>query len=980
MPRAEAKKHDGYLARYNTTHVPHIIATGREVQAQKKDGTLVDVFLSVSEVKIYNQVFFSAVLNDITDEKTLREKNKKLIDFNLAIINEIENVSDYKDFIEHILRNFAQLFNFEVGHFYEYNRLRRRLESSDLFFSSKPRKYKAFIEITKKTTFNKGIGLPGTAWEKGNATYYSDIGKERNFPRYRLSKKDLKLKGGLALPITYANKLLGVIEFYSVSALQITKIDIELFEKFSKIIGALYGQYQESRILNLLLDNCGEGIYGLDTEGMTTFVNPRACKILGYQAQELIGHSMHEKIHHSHSDDSPYKRTDCKIYDCINANNPSYVDNEVFWNKLGEAVPIEYAVTPIIENKNILGGVITFLDVTDKRKIKNQMDLIAKLQNRYIQYEDKNLIFDDILRYLLEITGSEYGFIGGILNDFKKKPYLKTYAITNISWDEQSKKFYDENAPKGLEFRNLNSLFGYTIRTGKYLISNDPTHDKRRGGLPKGHPVLNCYLGVPILGLNGEHIAMFGVANRVGGYDKALIDELKPLIHAISNIVESSRHYAVIGDMAKFDPLTGLFNRQYSNLKFDELINKHEKSQTCFCVLMLDLNKFKFINDTYGHQVGDEVLILFSNRVSRLLKGHDFFARVGGDEFIILVENISEPTYTNEIALRISKANNKPYIVQGKSVLCDVSIGIACYPMAGKTKKELLKHVDFALYDAKNKKIPFSLYSNKTKKEFDTVMRLDHDLKNAFIKQDFYFVYQPQVNLKTNKIIGFESLMRWKHPGKGDISPEIFIPILENFGNSEHLNEYVVKHVLDDLQTLQSSFPLKIAINISPRVSDFKRHIKTLVDMIASEQSMLDKNNITLEFEVTESSFINHEANTLKTALQQAKKQGILCSVDDFGVEYSSIQRLTEYQFDAIKIDKVFTQQLDKKNKRSSLAIVKALIQLSEDLDFTLIAEGSETEEQVKILIKLGCIYAQGFYFYKPVSLKKALTLIKNQT
>jgi PAS domain S-box-containing protein len=166
MPPATSKKHDGYLSVYKKTQIPHIIGTGREVEAQKKDGSLVYIFLSVSPLEINNQVFYAAVINDISEERMLREQNQKLIDFNLAIIQDVEALGDYNDLIQNILKRFSILFNFEVGHFYQYNHVKKHLESSNLFFKSRPRKYNAFIEITKKVTFEKGIGLPGCAWKK----------------------------------------------------------------------------------------------------------------------------------------------------------------------------------------------------------------------------------------------------------------------------------------------------------------------------------------------------------------------------------------------------------------------------------------------------------------------------------------------------------------------------------------------------------------------------------------------------------------------------------------------------------------------------------------------------------------------------------------------------------------------------------------------------------------------------------------------
>lgn len=957
----------------------YVAGEDRHVVAHKKDGDVVDVFLSLSELNVAGNIFFAVVITDITEELLLREQNQKLIDFNLAIIQDVESLNNYDDLIQNILKHFSKLFNFEVGHFYQYNYVKKRLDSSHLFFKNRPRKYHAFIEITKKTSFKKGVGLPGTAWEKKSPIYYSDIRTAENFPRQQLSKKPLNLVGALALPVKYNNKLLGVVEFFSDKVLFLNSDDVVLIEQFSKIINGLYGQYREGRVLNLLLDSCSEGVYGLDMDGITTFVNERACEMLGYMPEELIGYSMHDKVHHAHPDGSFYAKEDCHIAHCIRDNRYLHIDDEVFWSKKGQAIYVEYNVTSIIENKNIVGGVVTFLDISEKRKVKQQMELISTIQSNYIKAETKQVIFDDILQSLMKITESTYGFIGSVKYDSQGLPYLKSHAIKDSAWHVSPKDTNEAHVLDELEYRNLNTLFGRTLKTKKIFISNHPSADKERRGLPKGPVEVTCYLGVPLLGLNGELLGMYGLANRKVGYSQQLIHELTSLTGVVSNIIESYQYYTVVENLAKIDSLTRLFNRQFAHLKLSQMIEVHRRNKTGFCLLMLDLNQFKFINDQYGASTGDELLILFSKRVSMLLKNTDFFARVGGDEFLILLESTRHSRQFTELLSCLHQENERPYKIDGKSILCSLTMGVACYPAGGKTKEELLSHVAFALYDAKRKKENICFFSKKSKQFFEQVMKLESDFKQAFVKKEFCMLYQPQVDLKTEEILGLEALIRWKHPTRGLLSPYHFIAYLEDWGLSEKLNEYVLKKVLSDIKILKLEKFVNISINISPKIIDFKSHIAQLVTIARSKQSMLNINKINLEFEITESSFSSEKASALNTALMQAKKVGIQCAMDDFGVEYSSINRLTQYHFDTVKIDKVFTQKLDKRGKKSAIAIINALVQLSEDLKFKLIAEGPETEQQVKALLDMGCVYGQGFYFHKPMLISKAAKIISRQ-
>ncbi|NCT56496.1 MAG: EAL domain-containing protein [Legionella sp.] len=431
--------------------------------------------------------------------------------------------------------------------------------------------------------------------------------------------------------------------------------------------------------------------------------------------------------------------------------------------------------------------------------------------------------------------------------------------------------------------------------------------------------------------------------------------------------------------MIKKDSLTRLFNRQFIQQKLSEVIEKHRRNKTCFYLLALDLNQFKFINHQYGTRVGDELLVSFSKRVSSFLEPTDFFARIGGDEFLILLGATSNSRQFTNLVSCLEGVGKKTYELQGKEIVCNLTMGVVCYPSGGKTKEDLLSHVAFALYDAKRKKEPICFFSKKSKQYFEQVMKLESEVKHALTKKEFCMLYQPQVDMMTGHVVGVEALIRWNHPTRGLLSPDEFISYLEDWNLSEQLNTYVINKVLEDISLLNPENPLKVTINVSPKVVDFKQHVAHLVSLVQSKDANLHDRNLQLEFEITESSFSMQNASDLNMALLQAKKEGIQCAMDDFGTEFSSINRLTQYQFDTVKIDKVFTQLLDKRSKKSAIAIIHALIQLSKDLKFTLIAEGPETEAQVNALIDIGCVYGQGYYFYKPMLITNVRQLIKRK-
>ena len=304
----------------------------------------------------------------------------------------------------------------------------------------------------------------------------------------------------------------------------------------------------EERI-RLLLDLTAEAIYGLDLNGNCTFCNAACLRILDYENQDdLLGKNMHELTHHTRVDGSPYPVEDCQIYKAFIKNERSHVDTEVLFRKDESSFPAEYWSYPIDRDGEIVGSVVTFLDITKRQvaqeKLKRNHELsnaLVKIQSEIISSPDPHSFFDNLLSILLSVTNSKYGFIGEIPHDENGDPYLKIHAITNISWNDEIQKFFEENAPAGLEFHNLDNLFGTVIKTGETVIANDAKNDPRSGGLPPGHPALNAFLGVP-LHFGQDFIGMIGMANRPGGYDEILVQELQPLLTTCANVIVDYRN------------------------------------------------------------------------------------------------------------------------------------------------------------------------------------------------------------------------------------------------------------------------------------------------------------------------------------------------------------------------------------------------------------------------------------------------------
>lgn len=637
--------------------------------------------------------------------------------------------------------------------------------------------------------------------------------------------------------------------------------------------------------------------------------------------------------------------------------------------KDGTIFPLELGVSDVcIGNKQIFVG--TIKDYTERQKKEDYISLVSKIQEMYINNLSLADIFEEILNFMITYTESDYGFIGGIYEDGKGR-FLKTYAISNIAWDEASKNFYEDNKESGLEFRNLNSLFGYTITTGKSLSTDDAPNHPRATGVPHGHPTLQTYLGMPIKGAGGETIGMYGLANRIGGYCQAVIDDLSKLVNVMASIIESSRSISVIEDLANKDPLSNAYNRNYlNNYLLQKVTNIYtDNIGLDFAVLMIDCNGFKKINDFYGHDYGDHVIVEIVKRMKSTIKNTDIIARVGGDEFILVINDVHNEEDIIRIAKRISKVCNKEYYFNKKAFTVTVGIGISIYEK-GMDTGDLLKNVDLALYKSKNESLEYYLFSKDLKEKFAIEQRIEKFIIKAFEEDLFYFYYQPQINLKNTKVMGFEALLRCKMPGNTYFSIQELVNYIRKMGLSEKLNKYAVYRIVKDIEktALQG---IKFSINVSPYVKDFVKHLTEIADVI--DKSSLSNETFALEF--VEDAFgkvMTIEQNNKIS--QMLTEKNISLAIDDFGVEYSSVNRLIDYEVDILKIDRSFIRNINQDDKK--MVVVKAIIGIAKSLGIKTVAEGIEYQEHEDTLKKLGCDYGQGYLYSKPIPLSEALNMI----
>ncbi|UCN00172.1 EAL domain-containing protein [Sulfurimonas sp. SWIR-19] len=421
--------------------------------------------------------------------------------------------------------------------------------------------------------------------------------------------------------------------------------------------------------------------------------------------------------------------------------------------------------------------------------------------------------------------------------------------------------------------------------------------------------------------------------------------------------------------LAYHDALTGLSNR----VNFEEYLQHaliiSKRNKDILAVLFIDLDRFKIINDTLGHDIGDEVLKTVASRLKTTLRESDFISRWGGDEFVIILENLTLASDAAIVAANIIKNLEEPIHVNEHSLITTASIGIAVYPQNGEDSQTLIKHADSAMYLAKESgKNNFRYYTQELSRNIQHRLDIDMALRNALQNNELFMVFQPQYRLKTKSIHSAEALIRWKNPKLGNVTPDKFIPVAEENGTIIPLGYFVFEESCKAFKQMQEA---DIAIEyIAVNVSSLQFKERNLLDNFLKIANRYDVKPSEIEIEITERFIMEHTVSNMNI-LQNFRDHGFKISIDDFGTGYSSMSYLKQLPTDTIKIDKSFVDDIA--NGSSDNVIIEAIIALSKTLGYMIVAEGIETQEQETFLVQANCDLGQGYLFSKPITCKEII-------
>jgi diguanylate cyclase (GGDEF)-like protein len=494
-----------------------------------------------------------------------------------------------------------------------------------------------------------------------------------------------------------------------------------------------------------------------------------------------------------------------------------------------------------------------------------------------------------------------------------------------------------------------------------------------RSALPRE---ISSFFAVPIISNHEKGVLQVGYLQKKSDWGENQISSLKIssnlLIEALNKLQSEER----IKRLAYFDGLTGLPNRALYYEHLEQEIGNASRLCAAIVVVFLDIDNFKAINDTLGHSAGDELLIEIGRRLEEKIRQNDIVSRFGGDEFLFMLSGLNNLSDLQIILDKIMGVFETPIQIRDQELFITASVGVSLYPDDGEDPDTLIKNADLSMYHSKDLgKNRVTFCSTDLKEDLKYKTRLTNDLYRAVERKELELYYQPQVSLKTLEINGIETLIRWNHPKLGLLYPASFIPLAQKHpGLMKPIDQWVIQETCGQMKSWveQGLKLLPIAVNLSSEQLENPELVE-IVNQSLKKNSLLPEY---LELEITETLAFQNDQKTVAN-LKALKALGVSIAIDDFGVEYSSLNRIKTLPFDRIKMDITFIREIDDSPKNRPIA--KTIIQLAKILDLRVLAEGVETETQLKFLKESGCDEVQGYYFYRPMKAEEVALLIKKK-
>jgi diguanylate cyclase (GGDEF)-like protein/PAS domain S-box-containing protein len=725
---------------------------------------------------------------------------------------------------------------------------------------------------------------------------------------------------------------------------------------------------EERRRTQELIEVLPNPVYFKATDGRYLGVNRAWEAFFGVPRQAFLGKTVHdlypgnaEIAQRLHKDDQAmWDHPETKTYETTITTADGELHNTIY-----------YKATFTGADGGIAGLIGTIIDITERKQAEQRLTLEHAV-TRLLSEADRS---SGIMSKIIQIIGEAFGCACGAY--WIEDAHEQVMACDEI-WSVPSTEIM-EFAESNRQFRHplhmSGGLFMRARSSGEPIWVNDVTLDTRfrraplavKAGL-HGAFAFPIRSGNDILGV----MEFFSLTSRPP--DEALLQSTRAIGSQIGLFIARKQAEERIRHLAHYDELTGLANRSMFSQRLSHALAQARRNDTQLAVLYTDLDRFKNINDTLGHEAGDNVLKEVAERLHGCLRESDTVGRLSGDEFVVLLEGIPQSLHCAEVAQKILAAVARPFALDTQEFHLTASIGISTYPADSEDQQSLLKNADIAMYRAKELgKNNFQFYSAQMNIHTLERLALESSLRSALERNEFVLHYQPKIDIRSGRIIGMEALVRWQHPTKGLIPPMQFIPLAEETGLIVPIGEWVLRTACARNKSWQEQGlpPLCIAVNLSARQFTYENLLQDVAKVL--NETGLDA--AFLELEITES-MVMHDPEHAIELLNKLKAMGISISIDDFGAGYSSLSYLKRFPINSVKIDRSFIKDLPLDG--DDAAITKAIIAMAHGLKLKVIAEGAETGEQLSFLRAHECDEMQGFYFSKPLPEHEFFLLVQN--
>jgi len=685
----------------------------------------------------------------------------------------------------------------------------------------------------------------------------------------------------------------------------------------------------KAQFMKMLMDTTPDRIIVRDQFGVAISCNKTLCKHLGVDAENIVG-----KRNSDFMEGKLLELIDREDKRVIEQRKPRRFEAEEKDEKTGLKTYLDIYKAPLVDQTDKVIGIFTITrDVTEQRKSESKASILSQVVHQ-----------SQVVIYLLDLNGDIF--------------YVNSKLETQTGYTEEEiigKNFLDTSLAKA-------EIFTQDGRSSSLLHIIDSSQASIEAYLStlNGEVKLKRKDGTPYWSRTRQH----AIYNEHGSVECYLLVE--------DDITLRKNQEEEIARRAYYDMLTGLPNRSSAMSLLENLITKARNQDTSIALMYVDLDGFKKVNDSLGHDIGDKLLQQIASRFFDSLRKNDTTCRIGGDEFIVLLDEVESTEQIQSIAKKINSALSKPFFIDQRELQISSSIGIALYPQDCSSLQELFRYADAAMYASKREGgNTYAFFTQSINESAQRRFELEEQLHSALDRKEFYLVYQPQVDLKRNAVTGMEVLLRWNNCKLGNIPPDEFIPIAESSGAITNIGRFVIDQATKEISALNFAEPLHLAINFSPR--QFRE--PSLLDFIRSTTSKNQYSLDKIEVEITEGVLLDKGPNT-KSLLEKMHRIGLHLSLDDFGTGYASMSYLRQYPFSSLKIDREFINGIEK--NKADQELVQAIISLAKGLDIRIIAEGVETAEQANILEEWDCDLAQGYYFSRPVQADKLIEVVAN--